>query len=532
MAFSKITLGTVASLVLVTTGAASYRTAAIIDLGAYHDAIAELRDVQRVDAEWTQAAGLSALRGPAVDSDVLLPLGARWQERKGALERAAGPLDVPTGLRNELAAYVNALDARAKGVRHFASNAGGTAEGTRAAAWFARAATDNLADRAGGLIGDLTTLVDAKRTTAAWYERGAVVAAVGVVACWILLAATRGRGTMLSAGVAAAWHGARQPSAPASQLKSILRRRAPANDKREDVPAKSHAVATLRLREAMAAQLVAERLQAAAHRINAAAVKLWRSPAADALAANALAARVDDEAQDIADLAARFAAFSRHGGEQRTLVDVAACVDEVVADTDFQGADVSWRSVAEPRSAGWARSWDRARGRGSGRDSVRIEVFAAPTGVRLMLANLLENAVHAVRLARREEAVAPGRVGISCAVENDRAVITVMDDGVGMSAAQRERAFLPFCSGWPTDGPNAMGGIGLAITARLVEAYAGTIALGSLPDGGTVAQITLPVARRQPHDVPELSSTPLSGPPLRDTIPAEAPRAGFVKREQ
>ena len=371
---------------------------------------------------------------------------------------------------------------------------------TTCAASYRIAATDNLADCADALIDNPTSnsiaLVDAKRTRAVWYERGTIFAAMGVVACWILLAASRSRDKALGVDGAPAWDGAGQSVAPASQsifrlslaLKNGGQRRV-----RGDAPARCHAIDTKCLREAMTAQLAAERLQVAAHRINAVAVHLWQLPAV-----NGLAARVNDEAHDVAALAAQFAGLSWHGGDRRTIVDVAACVDEVVVDTDFRGVPVSWRSASGAPSA---RAGDRAP----------MKVFAVATAVRLMLANLLENAVRAVGLAAREGSASQGRVSISCVAENDRVVVTVMDNGVGMSPEQRERAFLPFCSGWPSAAPNSTKGVGLAITARLVGAYGGTIALGSLPQGGTVAQIKLPVAQQRVDEVPAQPSAPASG---------------------
>lgn len=478
MAFNKTTLGIVATLALTAIGAASYRAAAGTDVGALDDTIAELRDAQRLAAEWARAADQPATAAPAeartFDWRTLRPFGARWQERKGALERAVRGLDLPSELANELAVYINALDARAEGVRHFASD--DHAPAPAASAWLESTTTDNLAARANALIGDCNEFVDTKHAKAAWYKGGTAVAIAVLVASWIALL------------LAARPHTAALATAAGERERAIPRRRERNGETPRRLPhppahrqspalddaARAYAAETRRLREAMIAQLVAERLQAAAWRINATVAELMRAPTTARLAA-----RVDSEASEVAALAAWFSGLSRQGGPRRAVVDVAACLDEVVAATDVGGVPVTRRSALAP-------------------EQERMEVIAVPTAIRLMLANLLDNAACAVRLAHRRPA-SEGRVAISCAIDGNQLVVTVMDNGIGMTAPQRERAFLPFCSDWPHDSPTGASGpvgmgCGLAIAAKLVDDCGGTIALGSPPSGGTVAQIRLPLA--------------------------------------
>lgn len=482
MAFSKVTLGIVATLALAAVAAAFYRAAVRTDVAAFGNTLTELRDTQRLAAEWAHAADRGATvaprkeESPAFDWNLLRPFGARWQERKGALERTAQGLDVPTPLANELALYINALDARAEGVRHFAS--GDQPPPRAAAAWLESTTTDNLAARANALIGDFRELVDAKHATAARYKGGAFAAAFVLTAAWIALLTARPRPAALS--VADAKHSARQaPVANAGRQPRQFSRvpTTSAHSRNGESPAvadapKFHAAETHRLREAMIAQLVAERLQAAARRIHATVADLRRAPAAAYLAA-----RVDGEAGEVAALAASFAGLARHEAQPAAMVDVAACLHEAVATTDVGGVPV-FDVAPAPAQA-------------------RLETVAVPTAIRLMIANLLDNAALAVRLAHQRPA-REGRVTISCALDGNRVVVTVADNGIGMTAPQRERAFLPFCSGWPSvaangaAGPLGMG-CGLAIAAKLVDACAGTIALGSPPSGGTVAQIKLPL---------------------------------------
>ena len=328
------------------------------------------------------------------------------------------------------------------------------------------------------------TDVAASGNTAAWYKGGAFAAAFVLTAAWIALLTARPRPAALS--VAGAQYAARQaPVANAARQPRRQFSRAPdtsAHSRNGQTPAvadalKIHAAETHRLREAMIAQLVAERLQTAARRINATVAELRRAPAAAYLAA-----RVDGEAGEVAALAASFAGLSRHHAQPAAVVDVAACLHELVAGTDVGGVPVSEVAPAPPEA--------------------RLEVVAVPNAIRLMIANLLDNAALAVRLAHQRPAK-DGRVTTSCALDGNRVVVTVADNGIGMTAQQRERAFLPFCSGWPFAAPNGAAGplgmgCGLAIAAKLVDACAGTIALGSPPDGGTVAQIKLPLWEDNP----------------------------------
>jgi signal transduction histidine kinase len=65
----------------------------------------------------------------------------------------------------------------------------------------------------------------------------------------------------------------------------------------------------------------------------------------------------------------------------------------------------------------------------------------------------------------------------------------VRDRGPGIPANVRERVFEPFFT-TRTNGT----GLGLAIVKRMMELQEGTITLEDRPDGGTIAEITVPRA--------------------------------------
>ena len=66
-------------------------------------------------------------------------------------------------------------------------------------------------------------------------------------------------------------------------------------------------------------------------------------------------------------------------------------------------------------------------------------------------------------------------------------MLTVADDGPGMTPQERSRAFLRF-----TTGSQNGTGLGLAIVHRLVTANGGTIRLADTPGGGLTVEIELP----------------------------------------
>lgn len=84
-------------------------------------------------------------------------------------------------------------------------------------------------------------------------------------------------------------------------------------------------------------------------------------------------------------------------------------------------------------------------------------------------------------------------------------VLTVSDNGEGMSAEVRRRAFEPF---FTTKAPGHGTGLGLAVVWNVVEGLGGVIDLRTAPGSGTTFSIYLPVARRE--DVPAVSDLPLA----------------------
>jgi signal transduction histidine kinase len=78
--------------------------------------------------------------------------------------------------------------------------------------------------------------------------------------------------------------------------------------------------------------------------------------------------------------------------------------------------------------------------------------------------------------------------------EGETDVITLADNGPGLSDRARERLFQPFAGSGRPDGA----GLGLAIARELVQGHGGELALTATGPAGTVFEIQLPVAGGRP----------------------------------
>jgi two-component system osmolarity sensor histidine kinase EnvZ len=149
-----------------------------------------------------------------------------------------------------------------------------------------------------------------------------------------------------------------------------------------------------------------------------------------------------------------YLAFARgEGAEQAEQVNLCSVLEEVAASARRAGADVSVEAPAA------------------------LTLSLRVNAVRRAITNLVDNA----RRHARHVAVA--------AIQQGRAVlVTVDDDGPGISPERRESVFRPFESG------QAGGtGLGLTIARDIVRAHGGDIVLEESPLGGLRARIRLPV---------------------------------------
>jgi two-component system sensor histidine kinase HydH len=100
-----------------------------------------------------------------------------------------------------------------------------------------------------------------------------------------------------------------------------------------------------------------------------------------------------------------------------------------------------------------------------------------------MLARVIENLVRNGMEAMPEG----GTIVVSTAADGSNVLLSVKDDGCGMDARTRERAFDDFFTTKPHGS-----GLGLAFVQRIVDAHGGHVSLGSEPGRGTVVRVRLP----------------------------------------
>jgi two-component system, OmpR family, sensor histidine kinase KdpD len=116
------------------------------------------------------------------------------------------------------------------------------------------------------------------------------------------------------------------------------------------------------------------------------------------------------------------------------------------------------------------------------------EVCADAAQLERAFANLLEN-------AGRYSGGLP--VSVHARRAGPRVVVSVVDRGPGIEAAELDRIFEPFYRGRRSgDEPWTGSGLGLAIARGFVEANGGTITAQSLPGQGTTFTVSLPVVER------------------------------------
>jgi len=112
-----------------------------------------------------------------------------------------------------------------------------------------------------------------------------------------------------------------------------------------------------------------------------------------------------------------------------------------------------------------------------------LPVEGDPAALRRAVANLIDNALKYGDAAR----VQAGR-------SEDRAVVTVVDDGPGLPEDELEVAFEPFQRGERSRNRQTGGaGLGLAVARQAARAAGGDVVLTNRPEGGLTATLTLPL---------------------------------------
>ena len=124
---------------------------------------------------------------------------------------------------------------------------------------------------------------------------------------------------------------------------------------------------------------------------------------------------------------------------------------------------------------------------------MRLQEHGAPIRMvadRRLLRQAIANTVtNAVRHAGEHATIT-----ISVSGEEDTALITVADNGRGMTRAQREALFTPFRSQNSLEAPVSRGvGLGMVVTKQILTLHGGSVLVDSLTSRGTSVYLTLPI---------------------------------------
>jgi len=106
-----------------------------------------------------------------------------------------------------------------------------------------------------------------------------------------------------------------------------------------------------------------------------------------------------------------------------------------------------------------------------------------PTQINQVFTNLIDNGIKYRQSGR------PSVVSIQGRVENDNAVYTITDNGIGVAPDQLDKIFEIFHRLNPFDSSGE--GLGLTIAKRILERHNGSIAVESQPGEGSVFTVML-----------------------------------------
>ncbi|WP_080848580.1 PAS domain-containing sensor histidine kinase [Cytobacillus gottheilii] len=110
------------------------------------------------------------------------------------------------------------------------------------------------------------------------------------------------------------------------------------------------------------------------------------------------------------------------------------------------------------------------------------EIECEPNQLKQLFINIIKNAI--------EASISGGKVTISFHIEENEAVISIKDTGVGISADSLKKLGQPFYSSKETGT-----GLGLTVSYRIVQLHRGTMTFNSKVSEGTEVLIRLPLTR-------------------------------------
>jgi two-component system, NtrC family, sensor kinase len=164
----------------------------------------------------------------------------------------------------------------------------------------------------------------------------------------------------------------------------------------------------------------------------------------------------------IRDLVLKLRTFARLDQGERSVMNVAECVDSVITILGHRLKPINVELRLRPPS----------------------ELECYPSLLNQVLLNLVANAVDAID--------GTGQIVIEAGGDGSDFVLSVTDTGHGIPAELRERVLEPFF----TTKPVGQGtGLGLSIAHSIVHKHGGRLVLSDAPGGGTLARIAIPMAQ-------------------------------------
>ena len=117
----------------------------------------------------------------------------------------------------------------------------------------------------------------------------------------------------------------------------------------------------------------------------------------------------------------------------------------------------------------------------------RFDILADKERIKTALSNVIDNAI---RYSKPDSEA----VKVSCFKDEQYAVITIQDNGIGIPESELPFIFEPFYRIDKARRHNSGGyGLGMSLTKKIIEAHTGTITIESKPDSGTIVTIKIPL---------------------------------------
>lgn len=111
-----------------------------------------------------------------------------------------------------------------------------------------------------------------------------------------------------------------------------------------------------------------------------------------------------------------------------------------------------------------------------------VNIYVNQNELKQILLNLLKNATEALNCSKK------GIISIEISKQDDYAVLSIQDNGCGMSNDLKKKVFSPFYTTKETGS-----GIGLPVCQKLIKSFGGKIEIESELGNGTTFQLLIPL---------------------------------------